>query len=172
MRRLLLPLLAVVAALTGCSSRDDEPTHVPAIHIEAADSSRLFGREIELPLTGLRFPIIAQPVVPEGNFMATEVYEVGESQLRRKALLVQVDPKAAANLYSVTTKARDKRLFLLVNDKPVGVHLIADPVRGGDVFFDIELPAGTAAERDKAMFALRDDLNDSILKIRKAKQKK
>lgn len=171
MRR-LLPALFAALALAGCSSGDDAPEHAPTIHVETADSSRLFGRTVEMPVSGLRYAIIAQPVVPEGNFISTEVYEVGEAQLRRKALLVQVDPKAAANLYTISTKAIDKRFFLLVDDKPVGVHLIVEPVRGGDIFFDVETPGADSAARDKAVFALRDRLNEAILKIRKAKQKK
>lgn len=171
MRRLLFPLLATLA-LAGCSSKDDEPAHVPTIHIEASESSRLFGREIEMPVSKQRCPIIAQPVVPEGNFLATEIYEVGDPLMRRKVLLVQIDGKAAANVYNITMKARDKRLFLMVNNEPVGFHLVADPVRGGDIFFDLEIPAETGVDHDRAVEKLRNDLNESILKIRKAKEKK
>jgi hypothetical protein len=176
MKKLFRTAFAFVAALAlaGCST-DDETNHAksyPAIHIEPSDAYRGGSREIEMPESGLRFNIIGRPVVPEGNFMATGVFEVGPNDLRRNALLVQVDAKAAGELYALSGKANGKRLFLLVGDRPVGVHLIDSTVRDGDVFFDVEMPGATRLEKDKALFKLSADLNEAILKIRKEKAEK
>lgn len=176
MKNLFRTAFAFVAALTlaGCSFDDDANLEkfYPAIHIEPSNSYRGGSREIEMPETGLRFNIIGRPVVPEGNFMATGVYEVGPNDMRRNALLVQVDGKAAGEIFALSGKANGKRLFLLVGDRPVGVHLINDTVRDGDIFFDVEVPGATRAEKDKALFRLSSDLNAAILKIRKEKAEK
>lgn len=175
MKKIFRTALALVAALTlaGCASDDAKTAkNYPAIHVEPSDSYRGGSREIEMPESGLRFQIIGRPVVPEGNFMATGVFEVGPNDMRRNALLVQVDSKAAGELYTLTGKAKGKRLFLLVGDRPVGVHLVSQPVRDGDIFFDVEVPGATRAEKDKAIFALSQELNEAILKIRKEKADK
>ncbi len=166
--------LLAALALAGCSSSDDAKTskNYPAIHIEPSDSFSGGSREIEMPESGLRFNIIGRPIVPEGNFMSTGVFEVGPNDMRRNALLVQVDGKAAGDIYALSGKANGKRLFLLVGDRPVGVHLINDTVRDGDIFFDIEAPGATRAEKDKALFKLSADLNEAILKVRKEKAEK
>ncbi len=175
MRRLLTAALAAISlAAVGCSSDDEEPRtkHTPALHIEAVEASRWGSRRITMPQTGLRYDIVGAPVVPEGNFIATGVYEVGPPDMRRNALLVQVDNKGAGEIYAMSGKANGKRLFLLVDDMPVGVRLIDGPMRGGDIFFDVEVPGASKAERDQALFKLSDDLNEAILKVREEKEAK
>ena len=176
MKNLFRTAFAFVAALVlaGCTSDEDakHTKNYPAIHIEPSDAYRGGSREIEMPESGLRFNIIGRPVVPEGNFMATGVFEVGPNDMRRNALLVQVDTKAAGELYALSGKANGKRLFLLVGDRPMGVHLINETVRDGDIFFDVEVPGATRAEKDKALFKLSLELNEAIIKIRKEKADK
>lgn len=176
MKNLFRSAYALVAALVlaGCTSDDDakRAKYYPSIHIEPSDVYRGGSRQIEMPETGLRFNIIGRPVVPEGNFMGTGVFEVGPNDMRRNALLVQVDSKAAGEIYALSGKANGKRLFLLVGDRPVGVHLINETVRDGDIFFDVEVPGATRAEKDKALFKLSLDLNEAIVKIRKEKAEK
>lgn len=175
MRQVLTATLSVLAlALAGCSSDDNDSKmkHIPGIYIEASDRTRFGAREITMPETGLRFEIIGSPIVPDGNFLSTDVYEVGATDMRRKVLLVQVDGKGAGEIYTNSGKAKGKRLFLLVDDVPVGVHLIENSLRNGDVFFNVEMPGATQAEKDKALFKLSAELNETILKIREEKETK
>lgn len=169
----LLPILFAAFALAGCAT-DETPKHTPAIHIEPSTPGRYSNVDIQMPVSGARSSVNPQPVVPEGNFDATEVLEVGDPLLRRLALLVMVDGKAASELYKLTLRAdaQGKRLFLFVADKPVGVHVIEGPINGGNIFFDIEVPGETREARDKAIRKLCTDINASIVTIRRLKEKK
>lgn len=172
MRLLLAPVAALVLTLAGCSSDSEKEKHLsPTIHIEAPDNGFVGSSGIAMPVTGIQFRILNRPVVPEGNFMATGVFTVGPADMRRNVLLVQVDNRAGDALYTMTGKARGKRLFLLVDDRPVGVHFVDNPV-DKNIFFDVEVPGKTRAEQDNALRDLSDKLNEAILKIRKEKEQK
>ena len=128
-----------------------------------------------MPVTGLRYNIIGRPVVPEGNFLATGVYEVGPPDLRRNALLVQLDRKASNELYAISgdeARGASGSSWQLVGDRPVGVHRITGSLSDGNIFFDVEIPGASKAEQDKALFKLSNDLNETILKIRGRKESK
>lgn len=173
MRHLILaPLAAVALVFAGCSSDTAKEVRLsPAIHIEAPSVGSFGSSEIVMPQSGLHFSILNRPVVPEGNFIGTAIYTVGPADMRRNVLLVQVDGKAGDLLYTMTSKASAKRLFLLVNDKPIGVHVIDNAV-DRNVFFDIETVGNTPAERDKELAEIQAKLDEAILKIRKEKENK
>lgn len=172
MKNILQCAFAAVAlvAFAGCSSDEMEHTeNYPSILIEPSDNYRGPAANIVMPETGIGFRAIGRPVVPEGNFMGAMVMEVGPAELRREVILVQLDDLGAGALYKLSVKAQGNRFFLLMGEKPVGVHLIQSPVRSGDVFFDVEVPGATEQEKHLAIHRLCADLNEAILEVRKAK---
>lgn len=173
MRHLLLaPVAALALAFAGCSSDTSKEIRLsPAIHIEAPSVGSFGSSDIVMPQSGLHFSVLNRAVVPEGNFLGTAVATVGPADMRRNVLLVQVDGKAGDLLYTMTSKASAKRLFLLVNDKPIGVHLIGMPV-DRNVFFDVETVGETPAEKDRELYEIQAKLDEAILKIRKEKENK
>lgn len=173
MKNLLQCAFAAVALVSfvGCSSDELEHTeNYPAIHIEPSDNYRGPAANITMPVTGLSFRAIGMPVVPEGNFLAASVMEVGPPDMRREVIFLQLDDRAAAALYKMSVKANGKRLFLFIGDNPVGVHLINGPIRSGDIFFDVEVPGETEVEKHQEIHKLRARLNEAILEVRKSKE--
>ena len=175
MRKLLTVTLALATlALAGCASDDNKPRNAPSIHIESQNPSNPGARTVVMPQTGLRFTLNAAPVVPEANILATDVCDAGTPELRRKVVRVYVDTPGAKEIYQYSVKARGKRFFLLVDGTPVGVCPIDGPIRNSNntIFFDVEVPGDTLDKKEAAVFALSNDLNESILKIREEKESK
>lgn len=152
-------------ALAGCST--ELPEDVFSIFIEAPLSSRESAQTtITLPVSGVQVSVLRVPVIKAEEFLNTEVVEAGPRDIRSTYLLVQVDPRVAKPLMSLTSssEARGKQFVLVVNAEPVGLMRIEQPVLDGNLFFAVERPELGGA--DAAAYWNRR-LNASILLYRK-----
>ncbi|MFN7341190.1 MAG: hypothetical protein ACK5VI_08960 [Opitutia bacterium] len=161
--RLLPALLAL--ALAGCST--DLPEDVFSVFIEAPVSARESAQTtVALPVSGVQVSVLRIPVIKAEEFLNTEVVEAGPRDIRSTYLLVQLDPRVAKPLMSLTSsaEARGKQLVLLVNAEPIGLMRLEQPVLDGNLFFAVERP-GMGGEAAAAYWSRR--LNESILLYRK-----
>lgn len=163
--------IGAAVLLGGCAS-DEQPDYQPLIFYEALPSTpSSMKADITLPVSGLKYSIIKLPQIPDQNFLATYIYEVGPPEARTPVLLVRLDAAAAKKLYHHTLVAKGTRLFLAVNGRFVGVHYIQDAIPNGDVFFYVELSNKDPNEFVEKLQKLKRDLNASILIIRKNRAK-
>lgn len=161
--RILTALLAL--ALAGCST--DLPEDVFSVFIEAPVSSRESAQTtVALPVSGVQVSVLKIPAIKAEDFLNTEVVEAGPRDIRSTYLLVQLDPRVAKPLMTLTSssEARGKQLVLLVNAEPVGLMRLEQPVLDGNLFFAVERPGMGGAEA-AAYWSRR--LNESILLYRK-----
>lgn len=161
--RILTALLAL--ALAGCST--DLPEDVFSVFIEAPVSSRESAQTtVALPVSGVQVSVLKIPAIKAEDFLNTEVVEAGPRDIRSTYLLVQLDPRVAKPLMTLTSssEARGKQLVLLVNAEPIGLMRLEQPVLDGNLFFAVERPGMGGAEA-AAYWSRR--LNESILLYRK-----
>jgi hypothetical protein len=161
--RLLPAFLALL--LAGCSP--DLPEDVFSVYIEAPLSSRESSQTtVALPVSGVQVSVLKIPVIKAEEFLNTEVVEAGPRDIRSTYLLVQLDPRVAKPLMSLTSsaEARGKQLVLVVNSDPVGLMRLEQPVLDGNLFFAVENP-GMGGAAAAAYWSRR--LNASILLYRK-----
>lgn len=162
--RLPAPLLALLA-LAGCTP--DLPEDVFSVYIEAPVSARDSAQAtVALPVSGVQVSVLKIAVVKAEQFVNTEVVEAGPRDIRSTYLLAQLDARVAKPLMSLTSgaEARGKQLVLVVNDEPIGLMRLEQPVLDGNLFFAVERPGMGGAEA-AAYWSKR--MNESILLYRK-----
>jgi hypothetical protein len=165
--RLLRPsaLLAVLALLAGCTP--DVPKEIASVFVEASPGvSPSYKQAATLPVSGVSITVMRTALVPAEELLATDVVTAGDPDLRQEFLLVQVDRKAANDILNYTKEAIGKRFVLVVNDMPVGLMPIDQPIVDGNLLFHVEQKGMSNSE---AAFDLKRRLNASILKLRKIK---
>lgn len=131
--------LAVLAALAlaACQQVPKAPAYQPLV-------ARLFletrpgepGIGVRLPVSGVVVNVATKPVIVEYDVRSAEVarVELGE------CLLLQVSPAAARDLYRLSVSALGRRLVLMLNDEPVGVHRIERALSDGVIAVFVEKP--------------------------------
>ncbi|MFM7241599.1 MAG: hypothetical protein ACKO3A_05780 [Opitutia bacterium] len=161
--------LSVLAALLLAGCTPDLPTDIASVFIEAPPSTgpsmKLY---VELPVSGLRIPVLTTALVKAESVLNTDVVEAGPQDMRQVFLLVQVDRKSGADIMQLTAEAVGKQLVLVVNESAVGIMRIEGQIVDGNLLFHVEQKGlsnrGAALELSKR-------LNASILKIRKLQER-
>jgi hypothetical protein len=100
------------------------------------------GSPVRLPVSGVTINVSAKPVIVEYDVRNAEAARVDLGP----CLLLQVSPAAARDLYRLSVSAMGRRLVLVLNDEPVGVHRIEQALADGTILVfverpDVELPA-------------------------------
>jgi len=164
-----LSVLGALAALCLAGCTPDLPTDIASVFIEAPPSTgpsmKLF---VELPVSGLRIPVITTALVKAESVLNTEVVEAGPQDMRQVFLLVQVDRKSGADIMHYTAEAAGKQLVLVVNETAVGIMRIESQIVDGNLLFHVEQKG---LSNRAAATELSKRLNSSILKIRKLQER-
>lgn len=164
-----LSVLVALAALCLAGCTPDLPTDIASVFIEAPASTGASMRlDVVLPVSGLRIPVLTTALVKAESVLNTEVVEAGPQDMRQVFLLVQVDRKSGADIMQYSAEAVGKQLVLVVNETAVGIMRLEGQVVDGNLLFHVEqkgLSNRAAAE------VLSKRLNDSILKIRKLRER-
>lgn len=130
-------ILFALLALTACQQSPKALPHEPLV-------ARLFletrpgeaGITIRLPVSGVAVNVAAKPVLVEYDLRNAETARVDLGA----CLLLQVSPAAARDLYRLSVAATGRRLVLLLNDEPVGVHRIEQALADGAMLVYVERP--------------------------------
>ena len=164
-----LPVLAALGALLLAGCTPDLPTDIASVFIEAPPSTgpsmKLF---VELPVSGLRIPVLTSALVKAESVLNTEVVEAGPQDMRQVFLLVQVDRKSGAEIMQYSGEAAGKQLVLVVNESAVGIMRIEGQIVDGNLLFHVEQKG---LSNRAAAWELSKRLNASILKIRKIRDR-
>lgn len=120
----------------GCGSLGSTDPAVPAtpirFHLESADGK---GPVVELPRSGVKMSINAQPVITESDVIDADVarVELGD------CLRFQLTGAGARDLYRLTASHQGRRLVLFLNGAPVGARRIDGPFADGAIMIFVEL---------------------------------
>lgn len=123
--------------VTACQQTPKAPPYVPLV-------ARLFlesrpgeaGLPLRLPVSGVIVNVSAKPVLVEYDLRNAEAARVDLGP----CLLLQVSPAAARDLYRLSVSAMGRRLVLVLNDEPVGVHRIEQALADGTILVFVERP--------------------------------
>lgn len=136
-----LPIFACLGALAltlgGCGH--PKPEQKLRVYLESPDDGKQLNRparQITMPITHNQYYVYSNPLIPEGDIVNVELVRVDLGMCIR----LDVDRHAGVILNSATVANQGRRLFLLVNDQPVGVRLIDGPIYGGQIYMFLEVP--------------------------------
>lgn len=164
-----LPFLGAILALLLGGCTPDLPTDIASVFLEAPPStSAAMKQEVVLPVSGLRIPVLTTALVKAESVLNTEVVEAGPQDMRQVFLLVQVDRKSGADIMQYSAEAAGKQLVLVVNESAVGIMRLEDQIVDGNLLFHVEQKG---LSNRAAALALSKRLNESILKIRKLRDR-
>jgi hypothetical protein len=139
MRRVVLfqfLLFAGLLVLSACHSTPAtaHPPLAARLYLEARAGEE--GVPVKLPVSGVEIAVGSKPVFTEYDLLNAEVARVELGP----CLLLQFSPAAARDLYRLSVASLGRRLVLLVDGAPLGVHRIGQPLPDGNVLVFIERP--------------------------------
>ncbi len=129
-------LLAGLFVLSACHSAP-APAQAPLaarLYLETRPGEA--GVPVRLPVSGVEIAVGAKPVFTEYDLVNAEVARVELGP----CLLLQFSPAAARDLYRLSVASIGRRLVLLVDGAPLGVHRIEQALPDGNVLVFIERP--------------------------------
>lgn len=133
----LIMLLAGFFLFTACHNTPKAPAYEPLVarlYLEARAGEA--GVELRLPVSGVAITVAAKPVITEADVRGAEVAraELGA------CLLLQVTPAAARDLYRLSVAGLGRRLVLMLNGAPLGVHRLDRALADGTIAVFVERP--------------------------------
>jgi hypothetical protein len=134
-------VLGSVLLAAGCASRAPRD-YAPAVARFFIESAAGDGAAALLPVSGVRIPIAAKPVITEFDLVNVEIAQVELGE----CLMFQLTPAAARDLYRLTGSNQGRRLVLVVNGAALGARVIDGPLENGTIFTFVEVPDGELPE--------------------------
>jgi hypothetical protein len=147
----------VVLLGAGCRSLSSADPAAPLVpirfHLESADGK---GAVVELPRSGVKLSINAQPVFTEVDVIEADVarVELGD------CLRFQLTGAGARDLYRLTASHQGRRLVVFLNGAAVGARRIDGPFADGAIMIFVELD-------DAALPALVETVKKSSARLQK-----
>lgn len=153
-----LCLLASVAImLSGCQSSKVDPTEfVRARFLIEASQNDDYAAIVTLPVSLVQVPVKGEAIVSEFDFAAIELAEVELG----KCLVFVLKPTAARAFYQLSAANLGKRLVLLLNNEPLGVRRINNPISDGRIYMFLEVT-------DSNLEELAEKLRETNIDIQK-----
>ena len=149
MRRSTLPVLFlalfVFATFGGCRKAAVlENAMVPRLLIETrgVNYGALGGDVVTLPVSGTSIAVQAQPLVSEFEILNVEQVKVDMGM----ALLVQISPKGARELYRGSVSNMGGRIVLTVNGNAIGARRIDGAIQDGNFYTFVEVDDAELAQ--------------------------
>ncbi len=150
----LAGLLGVLAS-PGCTPFP--PKYVVRFYMETRPNyPENWRRQVTLPVTQATYYVHPNPVLIEGDPAGADIAEVPAG----KGVLFHFKDREAKTLWQVTAGNIGRRMVLTVNEMPLGVRLIEEPITDGELFMFVEL-----SEKDLPEFM--EDLKSSIRRSRR-----
>lgn len=137
-RPLCLLILLSLAFSTGCKEDNViEDAKVPRLLIESrgVNYGSLGGQVVTLPVSGISISVQKEPLVNEFEIVNVEMVQVEMGV----AMLVQVSPKAARDLYRGSVSNMGGRVVLTVNGTPIGARRIDGAINDGNFYTFVEV---------------------------------
>tara|TARA_B110000305_G_C19424087_1_gene632543 strand:+ start:644 stop:1153 length:510 start_codon:yes stop_codon:yes gene_type:complete len=154
MPKLTLALILIASIfITSCSTvedlKEDEAILWPVVLLES--SSNTFPTvPVTLPVSQKTIMAYITPAFTPMHILNVEKIKVDLGF----CILIQLTPRAARRLYTLTADNRGKRFLLGVNDQPLGQRLIDGVIPNGNLFFFLEYPD--------------EDLDELVIELKKS----
>lgn len=135
--RLLLVLCPVLLLLNGCQTAEPSPldeTLVARFFMEVRPGTP--GVTVQLPVSKVTLNINPKPVLVEYDITNVEFAKVDLGW----CLYFQFNPAAARDLYRLSAANLGGRLVLTLNDTPIGVRRLDQPIAEGGFLIFLEVP--------------------------------
>ena len=135
--RLFLALLPVLLLLNGCQTKEVSPldqTLVARFFMEVRQG--VPGVTVQLPVSKVAVNINPKPVLVEYDITNVEFAKVDLGW----CLYFQFTPAAARDLYRLSAANLGGRLVLTLNDTPIGVRRLDQPITEGGFLIFVEVP--------------------------------
>jgi hypothetical protein len=133
---MLLFLATIMLLVSGCRSLGSGEPAAPVVpirfHLESVDGK---GAVVELPRSGVKIAINAQPVFTESDIVDIDLarVELGD------CLRFQLSGAGARDLYRLTASHQGRRLVVFMNGAPLGARRIEGPFADGAILIFVEL---------------------------------
>lgn len=151
-------LIAVGLFQTGCD-RDEPPELIPRFHIEVSKNlPDPWRADAELPISEATIHYNPQPLLLEGDVIGVDAYQVDKGRV----IQFRFSPRASQALWRATASNIGKRIYLFINGKPIGHHLIEAPNSTGQLFMWMEIP-------DEDVIEFTERLKTSVVRIQEMK---
>lgn len=167
MRRPISPLflflfsIAALGIFVGCKKDAViEDAAVPRLLIETrgVDYGGLGGTVVTLPVSGTSIAVQTQPLVNEFDIANVEMVRVDMGL----AMLVQVSPSGARNLYRGSVSNMGGRIVLMVNGNAIGARRIDGAIQDGNFYTFVEVD-------DEELGQLVLNIKETLIEIQKNK---
>lgn len=130
-------LLGSLSFLVGCKEDTPENLSVPRLMIEArgVNYGALGADLVTLPVSGTSIQIQSEPLVNEFDIFNVDMVKVDMGV----ALLLQVSPKGARDLYRGSVSSMGGRIVLLINGNAIGARRIDGAIQDGNFYTFVEV---------------------------------
>ncbi len=146
-------LLVGVLFLAGCQTAkkiDFDPV-VARFYIEM-NPSEGYNQPVRLPVSGISLVVHPDPVFSETDVVNVDLVRVDLGL----CLSFDLNDSAGRDLYRLTVNKQGRRLVLSLNNAPVGVRMIDQPLSSGNILMFVELPD--------------DDLEEIVINLKKTSE--
>lgn len=151
-----MALIVVAVQSTGCRS---EPEKVFRFYQEQTAVTMLGdGLKGTLPLSGANFTVARTPILFEGDVEAIELVQVDLGL----CVLFQFNEAGSRELYRASVRGAGRRIFLFVNDVPLGARKMDGAIDDGALYMFLEVP-------DSELPALVEEMRVSLEQVKKLK---
>jgi hypothetical protein len=136
-RLLFSALLLAGLLLGGCQSKPPSPLDQPLIarfYMEVRSGTP--GIVAQMPTSKISLNVAAKPVLVETDIVKVDFAKVDLGW----CLYFEFTPTAARDLYRLSTANIGGRLMITLNDTPIGVRRIDQPLNDGTLLIFIEVP--------------------------------
>ncbi len=154
-------LVGIFLFLGGCQTTkkmDFDPV-VARFYIEM-NPSEGYNQPIRLPVSGTSLAVHPDPVFSETDLVNVDLVKVDLGL----CLSFDLNDSAGRDLYRLTVNRQGRRLILSLNNAPVGVRMIDQPLSSGNILIFVELP-------DEELEELVTNLKKTTEEVLKALQK-
>lgn len=151
-----LVLSALCLLTTGCRGK---PEQVFRFYQEQSAVTMLGdGLEGTMPISGANFTVGRTPILFEGDVEAIDLVQVDLGL----CVLFQFSDAGRRELYRASVRGAGRRIFLFVNDVPVGARRLDGAIEDGKLYMFLEVP-------DSELPAFVEEMRTSLEKVKKMK---
>jgi hypothetical protein len=162
-RRCFLRFLAGLAlawaglALAGCASNKELPDKLITFDFQTVDPQA--GLPLVMPISGIQYHYIPKSGPNEVDLDGVQIANVQDIS----CLQFSFSDSGLRKLARETALHEGLKLFTFVNDKPIGVTPITQPINDGQLYVFVEIPEDQLQSYTK-------DLQDSIDRIKQLRK--